>query len=123
MNKTWTVEIGADGTMPLPDDFLEAAGLKVDDEVEWIDRGDGTWMIRRVPLNDPPRSRIEPRDTKLSPATLSLNAEQIRDLYVQTQNLADDTEIDFYVDRSNGIGPVVRARWSAEMDLTDVARW
>jgi hypothetical protein len=123
MNKTWTLEIGADGVLPLPDDFLMAAGLEVDDEIEWIDQGDGTWMIRRVETAVPPRSRIEPRDVESGPVTLSLTAEQIRDLYVQTQNLADDTEIDFYVDRSNGIGPVVRARWSAEMDLTDVARW
>ena len=123
MKKTWTLEIGADGVLPLPDDFLEAAGLEVDDEVEWIDQGDGTWMIRRVALNDPPRSRIEPRDTERGPVVLSLTAAQIRDLYVQTQNLVDDTEIDFYVDRSSGIGPVMRARWSAEMDLTDVSRW
>jgi bifunctional DNA-binding transcriptional regulator/antitoxin component of YhaV-PrlF toxin-antitoxin module len=31
-----------------PDDLLEAADLKEGDKVEWIDNGDGTWMIRKV---------------------------------------------------------------------------
>jgi hypothetical protein len=31
-----------------PDDLLEAADLKEGDPVEWVDNGDGTWMIRKV---------------------------------------------------------------------------
>ena len=31
-----------------PDDLLEAANLREGDTVEWIDKGDGTWMIRKV---------------------------------------------------------------------------
>jgi hypothetical protein len=31
-----------------PDDLLEAANLKVGDEVEWVDRGDGSFLIRKI---------------------------------------------------------------------------
>jgi hypothetical protein len=31
-----------------PDDLLEAANLKEGDEVEWIDQGDGSYIIRKV---------------------------------------------------------------------------
>jgi hypothetical protein len=31
-----------------PDDLLEAADLKEGDQVEWVDKGNGTWMIRKV---------------------------------------------------------------------------
>ena len=120
MNKTWTVEIDADGVLPLPDDLLEAAGIDVGDELEWIDNGDGTWIMKRLEPAAAARTRVEPRS---EPATMELTAAQIRELYNQTQYLADDTMIRFDVDHSNGIGPVTRARWQAEMDLTDVASW
>ena len=120
MSKTWTVEIESDGVLPLPDDLLEAAGIDVGDELEWIDNGDGTWTMQRISVDAPPRTCVEPRS---DPATMSLTASQIREIYSQIQYLDDDTKIHFDVDRSNGIGPVVRARWNAEMDLTDVASW
>ena len=31
-----------------PDDLLEAANLKEDDEIEWVDRGDGSYLLRKV---------------------------------------------------------------------------
>jgi len=31
-----------------PDDLLEAANLKVNDEVVWIDRNDGSFLIRKI---------------------------------------------------------------------------
>ena len=31
-----------------PDDLLEAANLKEGDEVEWIDQGDGTYLMKKV---------------------------------------------------------------------------
>ena len=120
MSKTWTVEIDADGVLPLPDDLLEAAGIGVGDELEWINNGDGTWTMQPVRNDAPPRTRVESRP---DPATMELTVSQIREIYSQIQYLNDDTLIRFDVDRSNGIGPVVRARWSAEMDLTDVASW
>ena len=120
MSKTWTVEIDADGVLPLPDDLLEAAGIDVGDELEWIDNGDGTWTMQRVEPAAAPRTRVDPRP---EPATMELTVSQIRDLYGVLQYLSHDTVVRFHVDRSNGIGPVTRARWSAEMDLTDVESW
>ena len=120
MSKTWTVEIDADGVLPLPDDLLEAAGMAVGDELEWINNGDGTWTMQRVQPDSPPRTRVEPRR---DPATMTLTASQIRELYNVLQYLSDDTVVHFHVDRSNGIGPVTRARWTVDMDLTDVAGW
>ena len=120
MSKTWTVEIEDDGVLPLPDDLLEAAGIDVGDELEWIDNHNGTWTMQKVHTDALPRTRIEPRSP---PATMELTAAQIREIYSQIQYLADNTLIRFDIDRRNGIGPVVRACWSAEMDLTDVASW
>ena len=31
-----------------PDDLLEAANLKEGDQVEWIDQGDGSWMMKKI---------------------------------------------------------------------------
>jgi bifunctional DNA-binding transcriptional regulator/antitoxin component of YhaV-PrlF toxin-antitoxin module len=31
-----------------PDDLLEAANLKPGDEVEWVDRNDGSYLLRKV---------------------------------------------------------------------------
>jgi hypothetical protein len=31
-----------------PDDLLEAANLKPGDEIEWVDRGDGSYLLRKV---------------------------------------------------------------------------
>ena len=120
MSKTWTVEIEDDGVLPLPDDLLEAAGIDVGDELEWIDNHDGTWTMQPVRNDAPPRTRVEPRS---DPATMSLTASQIRELYNVLQYLSDDTVVQFHVDHSNGIGPVTRARWNVDMDLTDVAGW
>jgi bifunctional DNA-binding transcriptional regulator/antitoxin component of YhaV-PrlF toxin-antitoxin module len=30
-----------------PDDLLEAANLKPGDEIEWVDRNDGTFILRK----------------------------------------------------------------------------
>ncbi len=35
-----------------PDDLLEAADLKEGDQVEWVDQGDGSYLLRKVSLND-----------------------------------------------------------------------
>jgi hypothetical protein len=32
-----------------PDDLLEAANLKRGDEVEWVDRNDGSFLLRKIP--------------------------------------------------------------------------
>jgi hypothetical protein len=54
---------------------------------------------------------------------MTLTVGQIRTLYRATDQLDDDTRIDFVVDSSNGIGPVMRARYQADIDLTDVETW
>ena len=49
---TWNipVEEDADGNcfITLPDDLLEKAGWKEDDELEWIDRGDGSYELKKL---------------------------------------------------------------------------
>lgn len=40
-----------------PDDLLEAANLKPGDEVEWVDRNDGSFLLRKT-LSDPYRDEM-----------------------------------------------------------------
>jgi bifunctional DNA-binding transcriptional regulator/antitoxin component of YhaV-PrlF toxin-antitoxin module len=131
MNKTWTIELEEGGVLPLPDELLEGMDLQEGDDIEWIDRGNGSWEIRRVkdresvfdPGTTAPRSRIEPRSgsSDVKPV-LSLTTEDIRTVYQAVQYL-DSGSVDFYVDRSNGIGPVIKVRYQGEIDLTDVSTW
>ena len=49
----WQLPIELDGPsgeyyVIFPDDLLEAANLKEGDQVEWIDRGDGSFELRKV---------------------------------------------------------------------------
>ena len=49
----WQLPIEMDGLsgecyVQFPDDLLEAANLKEGDPVEWIDRGDGSFELRKV---------------------------------------------------------------------------
>jgi bifunctional DNA-binding transcriptional regulator/antitoxin component of YhaV-PrlF toxin-antitoxin module len=131
MNKTWTIELEEDGVLPLPDELLEGMDLQEGDDIEWIDRGNGSWEIRRVKdregVFDPgataPRSRIEARSgSSNEKPVLSLTTEDIRTVYQAVQYL-DSGSVDFYVDRSNGIGPVIKVRYQGEIDLTDVSTW
>jgi len=50
-NKWWTVEVeqAPDGEyfIQLNDEILEESGFKIGDEVEWIDRKDGSWELRK----------------------------------------------------------------------------
>lgn len=48
--KTWSVMIeeeGEDLVLPFPQDLLDEVGWKPGDNLEWVDRGDGTWEIRK----------------------------------------------------------------------------
>jgi hypothetical protein len=48
--KTWSVMIeeeGEDLVLPFPQDMLDEVGWKPGDNLEWVDRGDGTWEIRK----------------------------------------------------------------------------
>jgi hypothetical protein len=43
------IEEGVDNYfVQFPDDLLEAANLKEGDQVEWVDRGDGSYLLRKV---------------------------------------------------------------------------
>ena len=49
----WQLPVGVDGLtgecyVNFPDDLLEAANLKEGDQVEWVDRGDGSYLLRKV---------------------------------------------------------------------------
>ena len=49
----WRLPVEADGPsgeyfVTFPDDLLEAAGLKEGTEVEWVDRGDGSYLLKKV---------------------------------------------------------------------------
>ncbi len=35
--------------LPFPQELLDEVGWKPGDNLEWIDRGDGTWEIRKKP--------------------------------------------------------------------------
>ena len=49
----WQLPVEVDGLsgecfVSFPDDLLEAANLKEEDQVEWVDRGDGSYLLRKV---------------------------------------------------------------------------
>ena len=51
--KNWVITVEMDGPsgecfVQFPDDLLEAADLKEGDTVEWIDQGDGSYMLKKV---------------------------------------------------------------------------
>lgn len=52
MSKSWVVEVqeAPDGDLyiELNDEILKESGFAVGDDVEWIDRGDGSWMLKKV---------------------------------------------------------------------------
>jgi antitoxin component of MazEF toxin-antitoxin module len=54
--KKWILPVEIDGltgdcTVNFPDDLLEAANLKEGDMVEWVDQGDGSYLIKRANKN------------------------------------------------------------------------
>ena len=51
--KSWTVIIeedqeSGDLVLPFPQDMLDEVGWNPGDNLKWVDRGDGTWEIRKV---------------------------------------------------------------------------
>ena len=51
--KSWTVIIEedqetGDAILPFPQDMLDEVGWNPGDNLKWVDRGDGTWEIRKV---------------------------------------------------------------------------
>ena len=51
--KSWTVIIEedvetGDVILPFPQEMLDEVGWNPGDNLKWVDRGDGTWEIRKV---------------------------------------------------------------------------
>ena len=51
--KTWTVKVEMDGLtgdafIPIPDELLDIVEWNVDDELEWHNQGDGSYIVRKV---------------------------------------------------------------------------
>jgi hypothetical protein len=51
--KSWTVIIEedpetGDAILPFPQDMLDEVGWMPGDNLKWVDRGDGTWEIRKI---------------------------------------------------------------------------
>jgi bifunctional DNA-binding transcriptional regulator/antitoxin component of YhaV-PrlF toxin-antitoxin module len=49
-NKSWTLTVeqdpeSGDLVLPFPQDFLDEAGWKEGDTLEWIDNQDGSWSL------------------------------------------------------------------------------
>jgi len=50
---TWTITVEEDPEtgdllLPFPEDFLETAGWKEGDTLNWEDNGDGSWSLTKV---------------------------------------------------------------------------
>ncbi len=53
--KKWVIPVEVDGPsgeyfVQFPNDLLEAANLKAGDTVEWIDQGDGSYILKKTPI-------------------------------------------------------------------------
>jgi hypothetical protein len=50
--KTWTLDVKRDendeAILEFPPDFIEEAGWKEGDKIQWIDRKDGTWEMKKI---------------------------------------------------------------------------
>ena len=51
--KSWEVVIEedpetGDAILPFPQEMLDEVGWNPGDNLKWVDRGDGTWEIRKV---------------------------------------------------------------------------
>ena len=45
--KKWVLPIDNDGVVLFPDDLLEAANLKEGDLIDWVDNGDGSYLLKK----------------------------------------------------------------------------
>jgi hypothetical protein len=51
----WVIPVEEDGddcVITFPDDLLEAANLKEGDQIEWIDQGDGSCILKKVEVKN-----------------------------------------------------------------------
>lgn len=57
VRKKWIIPVELDGPsgeyfIIFPDDLMEAANLQEGDEIEWIDQGDGSYLLKKVDTPD-----------------------------------------------------------------------
>jgi len=45
--KKWVLPVDNDGVVLFPDDLLEAANLKEGDLLDWVDNGDGSYLLKK----------------------------------------------------------------------------
>ena len=45
--KKWVLPVDNDGVVLFPDDLLEAANLKEGDLIDWVDNGDGSYLLKK----------------------------------------------------------------------------
>lgn len=45
--KKWVLPVDNDGVVLFPDDLLEAANLKEGDLIDWVDNGDGSFLLKK----------------------------------------------------------------------------
>jgi len=53
--KKWVLPVeeeGDDCVITFPDDLLEAANLKEGDQIEWINQGDGSCILKKVEVKN-----------------------------------------------------------------------
>jgi len=52
LNKVWTLDVKRDengeAILEFPPDFIEEAGWKEGDKIQWIDRKDGSWEMKKI---------------------------------------------------------------------------
>lgn len=49
--KSWTVPIDEEGILTFPDELIALTGWQEGDSLEWVDRGDGSFLL--VKTDDP----------------------------------------------------------------------
>lgn len=47
-NQKWIRKIDDDGVLTFPEEIMEITGWKEDDVLEWIDRQDGSFELRKI---------------------------------------------------------------------------
>ena len=48
MKKQWTLQVQDDGILEFPPDFIEETGWKDGDRIQWIDRKDGSFEMKKI---------------------------------------------------------------------------
>jgi len=124
IEQSWQLPIDENGTVELPQEFLDRTGWQEGDEIEFEQEDSGAWILRR---RDPDLiSRIEPVPSR-APITdgsrITLTVLQIQRLAELTRDLDDSEPVEIHVDHTSGIGPTVSARFSQEVDITDYDLW